>query len=366
MRALFSKSALFAASLLITAGAQAQEEKVLNVYNWSDYVAPDTLKRFTDETGIKVNYDVYDSNETLEAKLLAGKSGYDVVFPSASPFLANHIKAKIYQKLDRTKLSNYANVEPAALKVLEVSDPGNAFALPYMTAPTGIGVNLDKVQKLMPNAPLDSWALLFDPKVTQILKACGISLLDAPDEVFPAVLAFTGKDPVSQDKKEIDEVSSVLNKVRASFKYIHSSSYINDLANGDLCVAHGYGGDLVQARNRAADAKNNVKIKVILPKEGANMVTDVMAIPADAPHPDNAHKFINFLLRPDVIGPITNAVGYANSVKGSDKFIKPEILNDPAIYPPEAVRAKLFVPPVPPQDYVRTRTRAWTKFKTKY
>ncbi len=351
---------------LIATTAWAQEEKVLNVYNWSDYVAPDTLERFAKETGIKVNYDVYDSNEILEAKLLAGKSGYDVVFPSASPFLANHIKASVYQKLDRAKLPNAANVLAPALKALEVSDPGNLYALPYMTAPTGIGINVAKVKALLPGAPTDSWAMLFDPKVTQKLQACGISVLDSADEVFPAVFAYTGQVPTNLDAKQLDPAAAVLAKIRAHLKYIHSSTYINDLANGDLCVAHGYGGDLVQARRRAKEANKGVEIQIIVPKEGTNMVTDVMAIPADAPHPDNAHKFIDFLLRPDVIGPITNAVGYANSVKGAEQFVKPEILNDPAIYPPEAVRAKLFVPAVAPQDYLRQRTRAWTRFKTRY
>ena len=366
MRAFLVK--LVAASLFAFAAtaAGAEEEKVLNVYNWSDYVAPDTLERFTKETGIKVNYDVYDSNEILEAKLLAGKSGYDVVFPSASPFLANHIKARIYQKLDRSKLTNYGNVLPEALKVLETSDPGNLYAVPYMTAPTGIGYNVAKIKSLLPGAPTDSWAMLFDPKVTQKLQACGISLLDDPAEVFPAVFAYSGQPPTNLDAKQLDAAASVLTKIRAHLKYIHSSSYINDLANGDLCVAHGYGGDLVQARQRAKEANKGVEIQIIVPKEGTNMVTDVMAVPADAPHPDNAHKFIDFLMRPDVIGAITNAVGYANSIKGAEKFVKPEIQNDPAIYPPEAVRAKLFVPPVASQDYLRTRTRAWTKFKTRY
>ena len=365
-------STVFAASLLALAaagfpgGATAQEEKVLNVYNWSDYIAPDTLEKFTQETGIKVNYDVYDGNEILEAKLLAGKSGYDVVFPSASPFLANHIKANVYRKLDRAKLPNIANVQPESMKALETSDPGNLYAVPYMTAPTGIGYNVAKIKALLPSAPTDSWALLFDPKVTQKLQACGISLLDASDEVFPAVFAYTGQVPTNLDPKQLDAAAAVLAKIRPHLKYIHSSSYINDLANGDLCVAHGYGGDLVQARERAKEANKGVEIKVIVPKEGTNMVTDVMAVPADAPHPDNAHKFIDFLMRPEIIGAITNAVGYANSIKGAEKFVTPEIQNDPAIYPPDAIRAKLFVPPVAPQDYLRNRTRAWTRFKSRY
>jgi putrescine transport system substrate-binding protein len=235
-----------------------------------------------------------------------------------------------------------------------------------MTAPTGIGFNIDKVKSLAPNAPTDSWAMLFDPNVTVKLQACGISLLDSADEIYPAVFAYLGVAPTSVDMKQLDAALPVLDKIRPHLKYIHSSSYINDLANGDLCVAHGYGGDLIQARERAKEAGKGVNIQVLVPKEGTNAATDVMAIPADAPHPGNAHVFINFMLRPDVIGPITDAVGYANAIKGAEHYVSQEIQHDPAIFPPAEIRAKLYVTPTAPQNYLRSRTRAWTRFKTRY
>lgn len=367
MRASIAKLVLAASALVLaSASAQAQEEKVLNVYNWSDYIAEDTLKRFTEETGIKVNYDVYDSNEALEAKLMAGKSGYDVVFPSVSPFLANQIKAGIYQPLDKAKIPNLANVKATTLKAMDGSDPGNKFGVPYMTAPTAIGINVDKVKKLLPDAPLDSWRILLDPAVTQKLQACGLTLLDDPNETFPAALAYLGKNPTSQSKEDMDAATDVLSKVRSHLKYIHSSKYINDLANGDICVAHGYGGDLIQARERAKEAKKKANIIVIVPKEGAQAVTDAMAIPKDAPHPENAHKFINFILKPDVIGPISSMVGYANSVNGAEKFTDEAVLKDPAIFPPAEVQSKLFVAPPAEAAYLKARTRAWNKIKTKH
>ena len=349
---------------MISAAAGAAEEKVLNVYNWSDYVAPDTIARFEQETGIKVNYDVYDSNEILEAKLMASSSGYDVVFPSASPFLARQIAAGIYRELDFSKLPNRANLEPSSLTTLAKSDPGNKYAIPYMFAATGIGVNLAKVKELAPDAPLDSWAILLEPRWTGLLKSCGVTLLDDPTEVLAAAYAYRGVDPATERKEDLEAAVDFLSKVRGDLKYIHSSSYINDLANGDICVAHGYGGDLIQARDRAAEAAKGVEVLVFLPKEGAQAVMDVMAIPADAPHPDNAHAFLDFMMRPDVVGPITDEVGYANAVKGADKFVSAERLNDPVIYPPQAVREQFFVVPPKGRTYERARTRAWTRFKT--
>jgi putrescine transport system substrate-binding protein len=353
-----------AVAMFMVSAAQSAEDKVLNVYNWSDYIAPDTLERFEKETGIKVNYDVYDSNEILEAKLMAGNSGYDVVFPSASPFLARQVTAKIYRELDFAKLPNRANLDAATLATLAKSDPGNKHAVPYMIAGTGIGVNMAKVKELAPGAPLDSWAILFEPKWTGLLKACGVTLLDDANEVLSGAYAYLGMDPTTESTKDIDTAIALVSKIRQDLKYIHSSSYINDLANGDICVAHGYGGDLVQARDRAKEANKGVDIKVFFPKEGAQVVIDVMAIPADAPHPDNAHAFINFMMRPDVVGPITDAVGYANAVKGAEKYVSPERLADPVIYPPKEIRDRFFVVPPKGQAYDRARTRAWTRFKT--
>lgn len=363
------KKLLVAASALVavaSSSARAEDEKVLNVYNWSDYIADDTLAKFTAETGIKVNYDVYDSNEVLEAKLTAGKSGYDVVFPSASPFLAQQIKAKVYQPLDKSKLANYGNLDKNRMKTLEASDPGNVYAVPYMIAATGIGYNVDKVKKLLPDAPVDSWGLIFNPEVVSKLKGCGVTVLDAPTEVFPAALAYLGKDPTSQSTEDLNAAAEAVTKIRPNLKYIHSSTYINDLANGDICVAHGYGGDLIQARERAKEGKKKNNIQVVIPKEGAQVVVDVMAVPADAPHPDNALKFINFMMRPEIIAEVTNKTGYANAIVGAEKYVKDDIKTDPAIYPPQDVQAKAFVVPPAAKDYERARTRAWTKVKTRH
>jgi putrescine transport system substrate-binding protein len=365
MRASFVKLLSAAAmTIAVSSAGLADEEKVLNVYNWSDYVAPDTIEKFTALTGIKVNYDVYDSNETLSAKLQAGKSGYDVVFPSASPFLAQQIKAGIYQKLDRSKLHGLAGLDPVVLKTLTSADPGNQFAVPYMIAATGIGYNIDKVKSLLPGRPLDSWALLFDPLVVANVKGCGVSFLDTPTEVFPAALTYLGKNGASQSTDDLKAAADAVTAVRPFIKYFHSSKYINDLANGDSCLAQGYVGDLVQARNRANEAGRGVHIGIIIPKEGAVVNIDTAAIPIDAPHPDNAHKFIDFLLRPEIIAAISNTTGYANAVLASKSLVKKDLLDDPAIYPPPDVIAKEFQVPPATQGFERERTRTWTKVKT--
>jgi putrescine transport system substrate-binding protein len=351
-------------AVAVAASANAAEEKVLNVYNWSDYVAADTLEKFTAETGIKVNYDVYDSNEVLEAKLMAGSSGYDVVFPSAMPFLARQIKSGIYMDLDLKKLPNRKMVRASLLKSLTAADPGNAHAVPYTISGTGIGFNTAKVAATAPGAPTDSWALIFDPKWAKQLSACGISLLDDSDEVFAAAFAYLGIDPATEKREDLDKIAAMLEKVRPFIKYFHSSSYINDLANGDVCVSHGWGGDLIQSRDRAAEAKNGVTVQVYLPREGALAVIDTMAIPKDAKHPDNAHAFINYMMRPDVVGAITNAVGYANAIEGAEKFVNKDRLKDPVIYPTAETRERLFVVPLKSPAYDRMRTRIWTRIKT--
>lgn len=351
--------------LSLASVARAAEDKVLNVYNWSDYVAADTIEKFTKATGIKVNYDVYDSNETLFAKLQAGQSGYDVVFPSASPFLAQGVKSGIFRAIDRSKLKNWAGLDPKILQAMEVSDPGNAHAAPYLLAGTGIGYNIDKVKAALgTDAKPDSWSLLFDPAVVGKLKNCGVSLLDTPTEVFVAALVYGGKKGDSVDKADIPIAADLVMKARPYVKYFHSSKYINDLANGDICVAHGYIGDLVQSRNRAREANKGVHLGIFIPKEGAVLNIDVMAIPADAPHPDNAHLFIDFLMRPEIIADITNLVGYANAVPAAKPLIRKEILDDPAIYPPAEMAAHMFELPAVNPDYERVRTRAWTKVKT--
>ena len=357
---------LLVATLAATSGpALAEEEKTLNVYNWSDYIAEDTLERFTAETGIKVNYDVYDSNEVLEAKLMAGSSGYDVVFPSISPFVARQVKSGIYMELDRDQLPNWQNITPSVLKSLAAGgDPDNKHAVPYMIAGTGIGYNVAKVAAVAPGAPTDSWSLILDPAWAEKLSACGISLLDDPNEVFAAAYAHLGIDPATEKTEDLERAAALIQTIRPFVRYFHSSSYINDLANGDVCVSHGYGGDLIQSRDRAAEADRGVEIQVFLPREGAQAVIDVMAIPADAKHPQSAHAFINFMMRPDVVGPITNAVGYANAITGAEQFVEQSRLDDPVVYPTPETRDRMFVVPLKSQAYDRLRTRTWTRIKT--
>jgi putrescine transport system substrate-binding protein len=354
-------AALWAALVALPAGAAAP---ALHVYNWSDYIAPDTIANFTKETGIAVTYDVYDGNEVLEAKLLAGHSGYDVVVPTAMPYMARQIAAGAYLPLDKAKLPNLKNLDPAILALVAAADPGNRYGVPYMWGVTGIGYNPALVAKALgPDAPTDSLALLFDPANAEKLASCGISLLDTPEEVFPAAFSYLGIDPRSRDPADLDKAAAMLAKIRPYVRKFHSSEYINDLANGDICAALGYSGDVIQARNRAAEAGNGVAIVFRVPREGAMMAVDMMAIPKDAPDPDNALAYIDYILRPEVAAAITNAVSYPNPNLAATPFVKPDIRDDPGIYPPEAVR-KLFHGDVPaPRDYERARTRAWNRVK---
>ena len=338
--------------------------KVVNVYNWSDYIAKDTLENFTKETGIAVNYDTYGDNETLDAKLMTGRSGYDVVFPSAAPFFAQQVKAGVYRPLDLAQIPNAKGLDPAVMSSLSQVDPGNRYGAPYMMSATGIGFNVTKVKALLPTAPTQSWAMLFDPAVTGVLRECGVTLLDTPTEVVPAALAYLGRDPKVQSKDELAAALAVLVPVRPNYRYLNSEKYRSDLASGEICVAHGYVGDLVQVRNRAKEANTGQQIGISIPKEGAMVNIDVMAVPADAPHPDEAMAFINYILRPDVVAAITNEVGYANAVPASNSHVLPDILHDPVIYPPADIRAKLFaaLPPAA-RDYERSRARTWSRYR---
>jgi putrescine transport system substrate-binding protein len=353
------------AAAVIAASPAAGEEPRLNVYNWSDYIAPDTIPKFEAESGIKVTYDVYDGNEVLEAKLLSGRSGYDIVVPSANPFMARQIAAKVYRVLDKTKLGNWKNLDPHILKLVAAADPGNQHGAPYLWSDTGIGYNEAQLRAALSEAaPVDSLALIFDPAVAEKLAGCGISLLDTPQEVFPAALAYLGLDPKGRDLGDLDKALAALEKIRPYIRKFHSSQYINDLANGDLCVALGYSGDVVQARNRAREADNAVEIAFRVPREGAMMSVDMLGIPTDAPHPENALRFIDYLLRPAVIAAITNAVSYPNPNVPATELVKPEIRDDPAVYPPEEVRRRLYVDLPAPPAYERARTRAWTRLKS--
>ena len=341
----------------------AAEEKVVNVYNWSDYIAEDTIANFEKETGIKVNYDMYDGNETLETKLLAGNSGYDIVVPSAS-FLERQIKAEVYQKLDKSKLPNLSHMDPEVMQRSALHDPGNEHSVVYMWGTTGIGYNPDKVNKAFPNAPVDSWSLVYEPENAAKLKGCGIAVLDSYSEITSTVLAYLGKDPNSQSADDLALVEAKLLQIRPFIRYIHSSQYINDLANGDICVAVGYSGDILQARDRASEAGNNINVKYAVPKEGTIIWFDTMAIPKDAPHPNNAHAFINYIMEPEVVAKISNFVNYANGNADSLPFIDEGVRNDPGVYPPPEVKAKLFPDLAETQEYTRLMTRTWTRFTT--
>ncbi len=347
----------------MTTGAQAND-KVLRVYNWSDYIAPDTVKKFEDETDIQVTYDVFDSNETLEARLLAGKSGYDIVVPSNS-FLAKQIKAGVYQELDKSKLSNWKNLNPVLLKNASASDPGNSHAFPYMWGSIGIGFNPAKVKEVLgANAPTNSWDLLFKPENAAKLKACGISFLDSPTEMIPAALHYLGYPVNDKDKAHIAEAEALFMKIRPSVAYFHSSKYISDLANGNICVAVGYSGDLEQSKSRAAEAGGKVKVSYAIPKEGAGSFYDMVAIPKDAENLDAAYQFMNYLLKPEVMAEITNSVRFPNGNKAATPLVSKDISGDPSIYPSDAVKAKLYAISDLPAATQRLLTRSWTKIKS--
>jgi putrescine transport system substrate-binding protein len=355
---------MLALGLMTSLGVHA-EQPVVHVYNWSDYIAEDTLANFEAATGIKPVYDVYDSNETLEAKLLAGRSGYDVVFPSAQPFAQRHIEAGVYAELDTGKLPNLEHADADIMQQLATVDPDNKHLVPYMWGTTGLGVNATQVrERLGEDHPLDSWAMVFDPAQAAKLADCGIAFLDDEQEAFAAVLLYLGKDPNSSDPADLKLAEETFRAIRPFIKYFHSSQYINDLANGDICVAHGYSGDVLQARDRADEAGNGIEVAYLIPKEGAILWTDVMAIPKDAPHVEAAHAFIDYLLRPEVIADITNYVAYANANRDATALVDEEIRNDPGIYPPAAVKARLATAKPLPRAQQRIRVRSWTSIKT--
>lgn len=341
------------------------EEKVLNVYNWSDYIADDTLKNFEKETGIRVRYDNFDNNEILHAKLVAGKTGYDVVVPS-SYWAKIQADGGLLTKLDKSKLPNYKNLDPALLEQLGKLDPGNQYQVNWLWGFTTVGINVDKVKAALGGTPMPDnvWDLVFKPEYISKLKSCGVSFLDSATEVVPAALHYLGKPAYSRNQADYAGVTPLLKTIRPYVTLFSSSGYINDMANGSICLALGWSGDVNIARQRAIEGGTGQKLEALIPKTGGILFFDVMAIPVDAPHPDNAYKFINYILRPEVHASLTNKVFYANPNKESRKFIKPEVANNPTVFPSEADMKKMQAPDALSNDIRRTMTRIYTSFKT--
>jgi putrescine transport system substrate-binding protein len=354
---------VFATGLLATQ-AVAQNARVVNVYNWSDYIDPKVIEDFTKETGIKVQYDTFDANETLETKLLAGKSGYDVVVPTAY-FLERQVKAGVFQKLDKSKLKNLANVWPDIAKRLAVYDPGNQYAVNYMWGTTGIGYNVKAMrERLGPTGTIDSWDIVFKPENLAKFRDCGIHMLDSADDIIPAALHFLGLNPNSSDPKDLDKATELLMMIRPSVRKFHSSEYLNALAAGEICLVIGWSGDIKQSQKRALEAKNGVEIGYAIPKEGAQMFFDNLSIPKDAGHVDEAHAFIDYLLRPEVAAKNSNLVDYANGNLASQKLIDKSVLDDRSVYPDAATMDRLYTISARDQKSQRVVNRLWTKIKT--
>jgi|PlaIllAssembly_1097288.scaffolds.fasta_scaffold41715_2 putrescine transport system substrate-binding protein len=338
-------------------------EKILNVFNWSDYIDPAVIEDFQKETGIKVRYDVFDSNEVLETKLLTGNSGYDVVVPSAY-FLERQIKAGVFGKLDKAQLPNLANLDPDIVQRAAGHDPGSQYGVVYMWGTTGIGYNADKVKAIMPDAPVDSWNLVFDPAVVSKFKGCGVSVLEDPTDMVATMLLFLGKDPNSESEADLKLAEERLLAIRPYIRQITSSQYIEALANGEICIAVGYSGDVLQARDRAAEAGKALDIRFSIPNEGALMWFDTLAVPADAKHAGNAHLFIDYLLRPDVAARNSDFVNYANANAKATELVKEELRNDTSIYPSAETKARLQANLSKSADFTRLLNRSWTRFTT--
>ena len=352
------------AAAIPPAVAQATKERVVNVFNWTDYVAPSVVDDFTRETGIKVRYDTFDSNDTLETKLLAGKSGYDVVVPTAY-FLERQVKAGVFQKLDKTKLPNLAHMWPELSKRLALYDPGNEYAVNYMWGTTGIGYNVKQAREVLGSEhKVDSWDMVFKPENLAKLKSCGVHFLDSADDILSAALKYLGLDPNSTKEADLQKAADLVAKVRSSVRKFHSSEYINALASGEICLVVGFSGDIKQAQKRAIEAKNGVDIGYAIPKEGAQLWFDNLAIPRDAGHVAEAHEFINYLQKPEVAAKNSNFISYANGNLASQKFIDKAILEDKTIYPDEATMARLYTYHPHDTKTVRFMNRLWTRVKT--
>lgn len=357
---------LLAAALcgLTLAGTAQAADRELKVYNWFDYITPETLTKFKQDSGIKLTYDIFDTNEALEAKLLTGNSGYDLVVPS-NVFLAKQVEAGVFQKLDRSKLPNWQHLDPQLMKLIEANDPGNQYAVPYMYGTVLIGFNPDKVKAALgDNAPVNSWDLIFKEENIAKLKDCGVALLDSPSEILPLALHYLGLPPNSKEPADYAKAEELLSKIRPHVRYFHSSKYMSDIANGEICVAVGYSGSFSQAANNAKQANNGVTVDMRLPKEGAPIWFDMMAIPKDAKNIDEAHAFINYLLQPQVIAPISDFVGYPNPNRDATALVAESIRNNPNLYPTPEAMHKLYTLEPLPRAAERARTRAWSKIKT--
>ncbi|MGW8463633.1 polyamine ABC transporter substrate-binding protein [Pseudomonas sp. CLCA07] len=358
---LFRNAMLVGAGLTLAVSVQAAG--TVHIYNWSDYIGPTTLADFQKETGIKPVYDVFDSNETLEGKLLAGRTGYDVVVPS-NHFLGKQIKAGAFQKLDKSKLTNYSNLDPVLLKRLEQNDPGNLYAVPYLWGTNGIGYNVEKIKAVLGVDKIDSWDVVFEPENIKKLHSCGVAFLDSADEMMPTVLNYMGLNANSTNPEDYKKAEAKLLAVRPYVTYFHSSKYISDLANGDICIAIGFSGDMFQAKARAEEAGKGVNVAYTIPKEGGALWFDMLAIPKDSANVKEAHAFINYLLKPEVIAQVSDSVGYANPNPGSDKLMEQSIRTDESVYPPQAVLDKTYVSIELPPNIQRLMTRSWTKVKS--
>ncbi len=353
----------FLTSVLLLAATSVQASGVVNVYNWSDYIAEDTIAKFEAETGIKVNYDVFDTNELLEAKLLAGSSGYDVVVPTGN-FLERQIQAGVFRPLDTAQLPNLANMDAEISRIVSQHDPDNKHSVVYMWGTTGLAYDIAKIEERMPNAPVNSWDMIFDPAVISKFADCGVAILESPSDMLATAKHYLGIDPASESAADLEKAEALWMSVRPHVRYFHASQYINDLANGDICLAVGYSGDLLQARDRAVEADNGVEVAYVIPEEGGVVWFDLMAIPADAKNVAEAHQFINFVMDAQIAADITNYVFYANANSASTPLIDPEVTSDPGIYPSEAVKAGLFALRAHSPRYDRIMNRTWTRIKT--
>lgn len=349
---------------ICTFSAVGHADETVNISNWNGYIADDTLPGFTQATGIKATYDIHDSNEVLESKLMTGNTGYDVVSPS-NHFLSRLIKAGAIQKLDRSQLPNWKNLDPALMKKLEVNDPGNQYGFPYMWGTAGIGYNVEKIKAIFGNTDVTkSWSLFFDENNIRKLSECGVAIIDNPTQVLPITLNYLGLPPHSHEPADYKKAEQALLKIRPYVQYFHASKYISDLANGNVCAVIGFNGDIVQAAASAREAKNGIDIAYSIPDEGSTLWLDMVVMPKNAPHEKNAYAYMNYLLEPQVIANISNSIHYANPNSAADGFVDPGVKQDLAIYPPKAVMDKLFTVEDLPAAIARLSTRLWTKLKT--